>query len=125
MPNDRENILSTLCEKPLQTYDIMKRATYYVTLSLLACINGASFAADADNGSRLAQRWCASCHIVSGIQSKGTDTAPSFASMAQMTDVSAEKLAYFLLEPHPKMQDMSLSRDAAKDLAAYIAKQHR
>ena len=103
----------------------MRSLAYYVTLSLLACTSGAAFAADADNGSNLARRWCASCHIVSGAQSKGIDTAPSFASIAQMTDLSAEKLAYFLLEPHPKMQDMSLSRDAAKDLAAYIAQQRR
>ena len=26
MPNDRENILSALCEKPLKVYEIMKRA---------------------------------------------------------------------------------------------------
>jgi len=97
--------------------------TYWITLIVLACTTEAALAADANNGARLAQRWCASCHIVSGTQSKGIDTAPPFASIAQMTDFSAEKIAYFLLELHPKMQVMSLSRDAAKDLAAYIAEQ--
>ena len=33
----------------------------------------------------------------------------------------AGKVALFLLDPHPKMPDMGLSRTAAADLAAYIA----
>ena len=31
------------------------------------------------------------------------------------------KIALFLMDPHPKMPDMQLSRDEAKDLGAYIA----
>jgi cytochrome c2 len=96
-----------------------------ITLVLLACTAKATFAADADNGSTLAQRWCASCHVVSSAQKNGTDVAPSFASIAQRGNFNAEKLAYFLLDPHPKMPDLSLSRDAAADIAAYIAAQKR
>jgi hypothetical protein len=33
----------------------------------------------------------------------------------------AKQLAYFLLNPHPKMPDLPLSRAAADDIAAYIA----
>ena len=80
---------------------------------------------DANNGSRLAQRWCASCHLVSSSQSVVIDHSPSFASIAQKGDFNAEKLAFFLLEPHPKMPNMSLSRKEADDLAAYIAEQRR
>jgi hypothetical protein len=36
-------------------------------------------------------------------------------------DFDAAKIAAFLLEPHPKMPNMSLSRTEAADLAAYIA----
>ena len=35
----------------------------------------------------------------------------------------AAKLALFLLAPHPRMPDMSLSRSEAADLAAYIERQ--
>ena len=77
---------------------------------------------DTDNGSSLAQRWCVSCHVVASEQSKGSDATPSFASIAQRADFNAEKLAYFLLNPHPIMPNMSLSRDAARDIAAYIAR---
>lgn len=101
----------------------MRESICCATLALLICISEAASAADAENGSRLAQRWCASCHIVSKSQSKGSDATPSFASIAQRSDFSVEKLAFFLLNPHPIMPNMSLSRDEAEDLAAYIGKQ--
>jgi hypothetical protein len=53
------------------------------------------------------------------------DHIPSFASIAQRADLSAEKLAFLLLEPHPQMPNISLSRKEAEDIAAYIAEQRR
>jgi mono/diheme cytochrome c family protein len=79
-------------------------------------------AADADNGSRLAHRWCEACHVVAPNQSRpSTDVAPPFATIAARPDFDAGRLALFLLDPHPKMPDMSLTRAEAADLAAYIA----
>ena len=78
--------------------------------------------ADADNGQQLAQRWCASCHVVAPDQREASADAPPFASIARMPDFNAQKVAFFLLEPHPKMPAMALSRRDADDLAAYIAK---
>ena len=103
----------------------MRFFAYCVTLLLLAFTSGAIFGADADHGSILAQRWCASCHVVSSAQRTEIDHSPSFASIAQRADFNAEQLAFFLLEPHPKMPNMSLSRQEANDLAAYIAEQRR
>jgi len=103
----------------------MRISIFWIALALLVCSREVIFAADVKNGSRLAERWCASCHIVSSTQVKGTDVTPSFASIAQRADFSTEKLAFFLLEPHPKMPNMSLSRDEAGDIAAYIATQRR
>jgi mono/diheme cytochrome c family protein len=81
-----------------------------------------AYAADPDNGERLAQRWCAACHVVSATQRQSTtDQAPPFASIAKTPGFDAAKIALFLLDPHPKMPDMGLSRTAAADLAAYIA----
>ena len=37
------------------------------------------------------------------------------------SQIDAGKIAQFLMDPHPKMPDMQLSRDEAKDLGAYIA----
>jgi len=81
-----------------------------------------AYAADPDNGERLAQRWCAACHVVSATQRQTTtDQAPPFATIAKIPGFDAAKIALFLLDPHPKMPDMGLSRTEAADLAAYIA----
>ncbi len=83
-----------------------------------------AFGADPDNGQRLAHRWCEACHVVvvSATQRRSTtDQAPPFASIAQTPGFDAAKIALFLLDPHPKMPYMGLSRKEAADLAAYIA----
>ena len=79
--------------------------------------------ADPDKDAALAQRWCASCHVVSKDQTKAIDGTRSFAAIAQSPDFNVDKLAFFLLDPHPVMPNMTLSRDEARDLAAYIATQ--
>ena len=84
-----------------------------------------ALAADPDNGQRLAHRWCEACHVVvvSATQRRSTtDQAPPFASIAKSPGFDAAKIALFLLDPHPKMPEMGLSRAEAADLAAYIAK---
>src|SRR5579871_5008079 len=73
-------------------------------------------AADADNGRRLAQRWCQACHVVAFGARPSTDGTPPFATIASRPDFNAGKIALFLLDPHPKMPDMSLSRTEAADL---------
>ena len=79
------------------------------------------YAADVFHGHDLAQRWCASCHLVAPDQKRASADVPPFATIAQQPNFSAQSLAYFLLDPHPKMPEMALSRNAANDIAAYIA----
>lgn len=81
----------------------------------------AAIAADADHGEQLAKRWCATCHVVDKDQKQASVDAPPFAAVARKPDFSPEKLAFFLLDPHPKMPNFPLSRVEAADLAAYIA----
>lgn len=83
----------------------------------------AANAADADNGKRLAERWCASCHVIGTNQKSSTTEAPPFSTVAKKPNFNSEALAFFLLEPHPKMADLGLSRTSAADLAAFIASQ--
>ena len=80
-----------------------------------------ALAADAANGLRLAQRWCATCHVVTSDQQQASADAPPFASIAGMPGFSAQRVAFFLLDPHPKMPAMALSRRDTEDIAAYIA----
>jgi mono/diheme cytochrome c family protein len=91
---------------------------------LLAAMTAAPqvFAADVYNGERLARRWCEPCHVVAPDQRQVTGEAPPFATIAHKPDFDPARIAVFLLDPHPKMPDMSLTRIEAGDIAAYIAK---
>ena len=81
-----------------------------------------ALAADPSNGLRIAHRWCEACHVVTPTQTRAaTDQAPPFEAIARTPAFDASKIALFLLDPHPKMPDMGLSRSDAADLAAYIA----
>jgi mono/diheme cytochrome c family protein len=80
-----------------------------------------AFGGDPDNGELLARRWCSPCHVVASDQRGPTSEAPPFATIATRPDFDAAKIAFFLLNPHPKMPNMGLSRTEAADLAAYIA----
>ncbi len=81
----------------------------------------AAMAADPDHGGDLAKRWCAACHVVAADQKQASADVPPFAAIAAKSDFTPEKLAFFLLDPHPKMPNFPLSRNEAADLAAYIA----
>ena len=92
-------------------------------LVLLATSVGsiAADAADANHGQTLARRWCATCHVVAANQQRPMGEAPPFASIAKRADFDPIRLTNFLLDPHPKMPNMSLTRTEAADLVAYIA----
>ena len=77
----------------------------------------AAEAADAANGKRLANRWCAACHVVAPEQKRANADAPSFVDVARRYD--AQHLARFLSNPYPRMPDMSLTQPEIADLVAY------
>ena len=87
---------------------------------MVGLILSPAMAADADPGGELAKRWCASCHVVGSDQKQASADVPPFATIAGRSDFNGEKLAFFLLEPHPKMPNFPLSRNEAGDIAAYI-----
>jgi mono/diheme cytochrome c family protein len=81
-----------------------------------------SLAVDMVEGKTIAERWCASCHLVEREQKSAiTDQAPPFASIARMPEFGPNKLALLLLQPHPNMPKLSLSRAEVISLADYIA----
>jgi mono/diheme cytochrome c family protein len=86
-----------------------------------AVMADAACAADAYNGGQIARRWCEPCHVVASDQRGTTGEAPPFAVIANRPGFDAGQVAVFLLDPHPKMPNMSLTRNEAGDLAAYIA----
>lgn len=101
----------------------MRASLRSICLSLALASNLATspvLAADADHGADIAKRWCASCHVVAGGQAAASADVPSFMSIARKPGFSPEGLAFFLLDPHPKMPNFPLSRAEAGDIAAYI-----
>jgi mono/diheme cytochrome c family protein len=91
-----------------------------VVVGMFGLILSPAMAADANHGADLAKRWCASCHVVDSAQERASAEVPPFSAIASKSDLSAEKLAFFLLDPHPKMPNFPLSRNEAGDIAAYI-----
>ena len=99
----------------------IQSAVHVLLIATAALHSPATLAADIRHGEQLAQRWCASCHLVTADQRQGTTEAPPFASIATRPDFDTNRLVFFLLDPHPKMPNMSLTRTEAGDIAAYIA----
>jgi mono/diheme cytochrome c family protein len=79
-----------------------------------------AFAADPFNGQRLAERWCAACHVVTVSQRQANADAPPFEEIAKRPGFTQLGLATFLLDPHAKMPNMNLTRIEAADIAAYV-----
>jgi mono/diheme cytochrome c family protein len=109
------------------TFRASRSATFVAGLAALTGValfcSSPAMAANAQQGEVLAKRWCAACHLVSKDQTQGSTQAPPFSAIAHRPGFEAAQVALFLLDPHPKMPNMSLSRTEAVDLAAYIATQ--
>ena len=78
-----------------------------------------ALAADADNGKRLAEARCVTCHMVAPSPRREVADAPPFDVIARKFQVQPEMLAFAILDPHPRM-NVALSRREAEDIAAYI-----
>jgi len=90
-----------------------------IALLVLIALPPGAFAADAAKGEVIAKRWCAACHLVAPDQTRANSDAPSFASIAHKI-TSSKALTAFLIDPHPIMPDMNLTRSEIADIVAYI-----
>jgi cytochrome c len=97
-------------------------AAWGILMAGLALAPLAAEAGDAKSGKGLAERWCASCHLVSDDgQAVANDAAPSFKQIANRPATTEDGLKAYLAEPHKKaMKGIALPRLEIDDLAAYI-----
>lgn len=95
------------------------RALVAAAIAALA-MAGAAQASDVREGRIIAERWCATCHLVSPEQESAMDGVPSFAQIAEREELDPQALAYYLMQPHPPMPDMALTRREIDKLVAYI-----
>ena len=78
-----------------------------------------ALAADAENGKRVAEVRCVTCHMVAPSPRREVADAPPFDVIARKFEVQPQTLAFAILDPHPRM-NVALSRREAEDISAYI-----
>jgi mono/diheme cytochrome c family protein len=88
--------------------------------AILAIHSNSVLAGDPEDGKQVAERWCSSCHLVAAGQAAANADVPTFMSLGKRRNITGDRLAFLLLNPHPAMPQLSLSREEISDLAAYI-----
>ena len=72
-------------------------------------------------GRELAQLWCRNCHLIdregAGYVQSGV---PTFVEIADRTGQTRQGIKLFLVDPHPPMPNLNLSRDEIENLTSYI-----
>jgi mono/diheme cytochrome c family protein len=91
---------------------------FCLMLPALIAASGA-LAADVDNGKRLAEMRCVTCHVVSPSERRVVTDAPPFEAIAKKYASNPDTLAFLIMNPHPRM-NVTLTRREAQDVAAYI-----
>jgi cytochrome c len=95
---------------------------------LLLAVAGPAFgqglSGNAERGGQIAEAWCSTCHVVSERQTRAPADAPTFRAIAERSPEAIDALAGFLMDPHPPMPDLSLTREEIRHLLAYIASLH-
>lgn len=94
--------------------------SFAVSVLLFGLVKAAHAQGLAFEGKRIAEKWCATCHLVTDEQSSALADAPSFKSIASKYEASLDALGVFLADPHPVMPNFSLTRREIKDLLTYI-----
>src|SRR5258707_2399680 len=96
---------------------VVLRQIRVLAVALPGLSGSLAMAADANHGSDLAKRWCATCHVVNSEQKQASTGAPPFAVIGSESDFTPERSPSSCSTPHPKMPSFPLSRSEAADLA--------
>jgi mono/diheme cytochrome c family protein len=72
-------------------------------------------------GRRVAETWCANCHVIGpGARGPVGDAAPPFEAVARMPSTTEMSLRAFLQTPHSRMPDYRLSTQELDGVVAWI-----
>jgi cytochrome c len=74
----------------------------------------------ASDGHKLAQRYCAVCHVIAPSPVRGWTDAPSFEAVANRKGTTTRALSTFIQHPHMDMENTGRPPGEANDIAAYI-----
>ncbi len=104
----------------MRTFDRAVVAMQLV-VPLLTLLASPAEAQDVDRGRELAQRWCASCHVVArSAQTGRADGLPTFPAIAAKPETTADSLRGVMTAAHGRMPDFSLGPRDQADLISYI-----
>ena len=98
---------------------MFKNFPMLVLTGVLALAPSRLVAGDAEEGRKIAETWCISCHQVSP-GTGGRDTAPPFSAIAEDRIFDEHMMRRTLSDPHPPMPRIHLSRRQIEDIIAYI-----
>ncbi|HEY0183179.1 MAG TPA: cytochrome c [Rhodopila sp.] len=71
-------------------------------------------------GQKLAQQYCAECHVVVPGTGSGWTDAPAFDAVANRQGTTAQTLSSFIQQPHMHMVNTGRPPNEANEIAAYI-----
>ena len=120
-------MLKSIEEKPQITCKMpVHRSTVSGMIALASFVvagfaPGFAVAADGAKGAAVAQRWCATCHVVSSSQKSGNASVPTFADISAKRTIAQIKGALFV--SHMRMPDMALIREEVDNVIVYIQTQ--
>ena len=81
----------------------------------------APFEPTPEAGLAVANRFCTNCHLTGATTSSSVPAGPpSFSAIANKPDQTAERLVGMMINPHPPMPDVQLTREEILNLLAYI-----
>ena len=93
----------------------------YLVLWAASIATGQGMSGDVGKGLALAERLCVTCHVVkrdaTGPMIAGV---PSFPTIANRPDQTADRLTGRIMAPHPPMPTIALTAAEIRDLATYI-----
>ena len=92
---------------------------FVAALASFGCAMPAHAGGDAARGAVIAKRWCVNCHVVSADQTSAKVDVPTFADIARRRQ-DDRALSRFLVDPHPPMPNLNLTRQEIDDVVAYI-----
>ena len=88
-------------------------------LASFGCALPAQAGGDVARGAAIAKRWCVNCHVVSAEQKSAKVDVPTFADIARRRP-DDRAISRFLVDPHPPMPNLNLTRQEIDDVVSYI-----
>jgi cytochrome c len=101
-----------------------RQLSYRLIVALfLGAMPRAVFAEPAPNsaaGHKIAQQYCAECHVIAPNGKRGWTDAPAFDAIANQRGTTPQSLITFIERPHMHMVNTGRPTEEAADIAAYI-----